>query len=61
MITTGGEVVASVRELQALGAVVTSVVCILWRGVGEPSLPGGLMCRYLFSSRDLAPFAPRRE
>jgi orotate phosphoribosyltransferase len=61
VITTGGQVLASVRELQALGAVVTAVLCILWRGAGEPLLPGGLTCRYLFTSRDLAPFAPHRE
>ena len=59
VITTGGQVAASTGELRALGAVVTSVVCVFWRGTGEPALPGGLTCRSLFDARDLAPFAPQ--
>jgi len=56
VITTGGQAVASARELRARGATVNSVICVLWRGEGEPGLPEGLACVPLFTGADLVPY-----
>ena len=43
VITTGGQVIESARELRARGAIITHVVCAIWRGKGEnPLAPHGL-------------------
>lgn len=59
VITTGSQVVASARDLRALGAIVNSVLCVIWRGVGEPSLPTGLTCYALFTTGDFQSFLPK--
>ena len=37
VITTGGQVIESTGQLRELGAEVTSVLCVIYRGKGEPS------------------------
>lgn len=40
VITTGGAVVDAAKLVSAEGADILAVVCAIWRGKGEPSLPG---------------------
>jgi orotate phosphoribosyltransferase len=60
VITTGGQVVHSTEALRHLGALVESVVCVIWRGQPpERSLAqAGLQFRYLFDLADLSQAAP---
>jgi orotate phosphoribosyltransferase len=55
VITTGGQVLASANGLRKQGALVTSLVCVIWRAAGQPSLPGIETCRALFTAAELEP------
>ena len=56
VITTGGQVIASARELRALGAVVSNVLCVIFRGEDFSSLEKeNLKLTYLFKKEDLIP------
>lgn len=53
VITTGGQVRISANELRRQGAIVTSLVCVIWRAAPPPSLPEIETCRSLFAAADL--------
>jgi orotate phosphoribosyltransferase len=55
VVTTGGQVLQSVRELRDLGAVVDTIVCVIDRSTQpNPSFPAaGLELRALFTLDDL--------
>ena len=55
VITTGGQVILSARDLQGTGAIATDVLCVIHRGSGkEPKLEeAGLSMRPLFTMADL--------
>jgi len=54
VITTGGQVVESVRELRKAGAVVLDVLCVIFRGENLQTLEKeNLKLSYLFSKKDL--------
>ncbi|MCY4320960.1 MAG: orotate phosphoribosyltransferase [Bdellovibrionaceae bacterium] len=54
VITTGGQVIASARELRALGAVVSNVLCVIFRGDDLKNLEREkLKLTYLFKKEDL--------
>lgn len=40
VITTGGAVIDAARLVSAEGADILAVVCAIWRGNGEPAIPG---------------------
>jgi orotate phosphoribosyltransferase len=40
VITTGGAVIDAVRLVREAGGEIIAVVCAIWRGEGEPHLPG---------------------
>jgi orotate phosphoribosyltransferase len=58
VITTGGQVLASANELRKQGALVTSLVCVIWRASDQPLLPEIGTCRALFTAAELAPSVP---
>lgn len=55
VITTGGQVILSARDLKGLGADATDVLCVIHRGSGkEPKLEeAGLAMKPLFTMADL--------
>jgi orotate phosphoribosyltransferase len=55
VISTGGAVVEGVAQLRDAGANVVAVVCALWRGEGEPSIPSlsGVPVRTAFLQSEL--------
>lgn len=55
VITTGGQVILSARDLQGAGAIPKDVVCVIHRGSGhEPKLEeAGLSMKPLFTMADL--------
>ncbi len=56
VITTGGQVQASVAALRALGSEVRHVVCVIDRGGAHPGLHAdGINVRALFRSAELGP------
>ena len=40
VISTGGAVVDAARLLREAGAEIVAVVCAIWRGAGDPAIPG---------------------
>jgi orotate phosphoribosyltransferase len=56
VITTGGQVVASTEQLQALGATIDAMLCVIDRSAGDHSrLAGnGADVIALFRTEDLA-------
>jgi orotate phosphoribosyltransferase len=58
VITTGGQVLISANELRNQGALVTSLLCVIWRAAGQPSLPEIETCRALFTAAELEPPVP---
>jgi len=57
VITTGGQVAASAQDLRDDGARLTGVLCVIYRGPGEPALKSDptLPVTALFTERDLLP------
>jgi orotate phosphoribosyltransferase len=55
VITTGGQVMTSANKLRDEGALVTCLVCVIWRAGSEPSLPEIETCRALFTAAELEP------
>ena len=54
VITTGGQVIESAKELRALGAIVSNVLCVIFRGENSSNLDKeNLKLTYLFSKADL--------
>lgn len=55
VITTGGAVIDAVTELRKRGATVTDVVCVIYRGQGEPQnlIDLGLKVHPLFTMQQL--------
>jgi orotate phosphoribosyltransferase len=53
VITTGGQVMISANELRNQVALVTSLVCVIWRAASPPSLLEIGTCRALFSAVEL--------
>lgn len=54
VITTGGQVIASAKELVAEGAIIEAVLCVIWRGQGESLVDqAGYDMRALFKMSDL--------
>ena len=54
VITTGGQVIESANELRALGAIVSNVLCVIFRGKDFSVLEkANLKLSYLFSKEDL--------
>ena len=54
VITTGGQVIESTKELRALGAIVSNVLCVIFRGEDFSSLEReNIKLTYLFSKKDL--------
>jgi orotate phosphoribosyltransferase len=55
VVTTGGQVVTSSQDLRRLGAQVTNVICVIFRGEGEPgeSLGHDLRLFPLFTKPEL--------
>ena len=54
VITTGGQVIESAKELRALGATVSNVLCVIFRGENLTALEKeNLKLSYLFSKEDL--------
>jgi orotate phosphoribosyltransferase len=53
VITTGGQVMISANELRNQGALVTSLVCVIWRAASPPLLPEIETCRALFTAAEL--------
>jgi orotate phosphoribosyltransferase len=58
VITTGGAVLDSARELRREGALVETVLCVIFRGdtASDPFATDRLRTQFLFSMADLAPF-----
>ena len=59
VVTTGGQVLASASDLRNQGAIVTAVVCVIWRAPGQPSLPEIETCCALFNAAELEPYIPK--
>ena len=54
VITTGGQVIKSTKELRALGAEVSHVLCVIFRGENLQTLvESGLKTQWLFKKEDL--------
>ncbi len=55
VITTGGQVIESTKELRERGALIDAVLCVIYRGKGEPeNLTGiGLQVQSLFTMDEL--------
>ena len=54
VITTGGQVIESVRELRRTGAIVSDVLCVIFRGENLQVLEKeNLKLSYLFNKKDL--------
>lgn len=54
VITTGGQVIESAKELRALGAIVSNVLCVIFRGEDSSVLEKEqIKLSYLFSKKDL--------
>lgn len=53
VITTGGQVIASCKELTQAGAQIHQVVCVILRGTGLELQEKGLPLKFLFSMQDL--------
>ena len=54
VITTGGQVIESTKELRALGAIVSNVICVIFRGEDLSALEKEkLKLTYLFNREDL--------
>lgn len=54
VITTGGQVIESVRELRKAGALVSDVLCVIFRGENLQALKKeNLKLSYLFSKQEL--------
>ncbi len=60
MVTSGGQIVASTRELRAVGAIVTTALAVLDRGEGgaETLRAAGIELRSLLARDDLASASP---
>lgn len=57
VITTGGQVIESTGELRKTGAIVSDVLCVIFRGESLQSLEEeNLKLTYLFSKEDLTHF-----
>jgi len=57
VITTGGQVIESTQELRALGAKVSQVLCVIFRGEEPTKLKeAGLEVQWLFQKKDLPLF-----
>lgn len=57
VITTGGQVIESAKELRKAGAVILSVLCVIFRGKNLQALEKeNLKLSYLFSKEDLIRF-----
>ena len=56
VITTGGQVIESTKELRAMGAIVSYVLCVIFRGK-DPQVFNShqLQLSYLFKKQDLIP------
>ena len=54
VITTGGQAIESAKELRALGAIVSNVMCVIFRGENSKALEKEkLQLTYLFNREDL--------
>jgi orotate phosphoribosyltransferase len=55
VISTGGAIVEGAAHLTQAGAALTAIVCALWRGAGEPSIPAlpGVPVRAAFLQSEL--------
>ncbi|MCS6838515.1 MAG: orotate phosphoribosyltransferase [Bdellovibrionaceae bacterium] len=53
VITTGGQVLESVRELRKEGAHIVGILCMILRGSGDQIRSEGLMLRSLFRMEDV--------
>ena len=55
VVTTGGQIVLSTRELREAGATVTTALCVINRSDGTPNglTTEGIALRALFTSKDL--------
>ena len=54
VITTGGQVIESSKELRAMGAIVSHVLCVIFRGEDPEVLaPHQLQLSYLFKKQEL--------
>lgn len=54
VITTGGQVIISSKDLRSMGAQITDVLCVIHRGGGEEKLrEAGLRLQALFNMEDL--------
>lgn len=55
VITTGGQVLISTKDLRSLGAVVGDVLCVIYRGEVAPETfeKDGLKVKHLFTKKDL--------
>ena len=57
VITTGGQVIESVKELRARGAIISSALCVIFRGEHLQALEKeNLKLFYLFSKEELTRF-----
>ena len=57
VITTGGQVIESARELKKEGAIVSEVLCVIFRGEKAQALEKeNLKLSYLFHKEDFEPF-----
>ena len=55
MITTGGQVLESTKELRKQGAVISDVLCVIFRGKNLENLEKeNLKLSYLFSKEELS-------
>ena len=61
VVTSGGQVVASVTDLRGLGATVTDALCVIDREAGGPATlaAAGITLHSLFSKTDLSSAASR--
>lgn len=55
VITTGGQVIESTRDLRGEGAIVENVLCVIYRAPGIPQglIDAGLKCQPLFTMAEL--------
>ena len=57
VITTGGQVIESAKELKKAGAIVLGVLCVIFRGESTQALEKeNLKLSYLFHKEDFLPF-----
>ena len=58
VITTGGQVIESTKELRKEGTLVSDVLCVIFRGENTKALEKeNLKLTYLFNKEDFIPFS----